>query len=194
MAASHDAVPGVVLSTVDKVAKWAQSSSIWPFAFGLACCAIEMMSTVAGRFDIARFGAEVFRSSPRQADLMIVAGRVSMKMGPVIKRLYDQMPDPKWVIAMGACASCGGVFNNYAIIQGVDKVIPVDVFVPGCPPNPDALLYSVVKLQEKIRAGEAHPGSRILLPPDADQTIITRRPAFVSAEGMESQENLIGES
>jgi len=164
MANSHDVVPGVVLSTVDKVARWAQSSSLWPFAFGLACCAIEMMSTVAGRFDIARFGAEVFRASPRQADLMIVAGRVSMKMGPVIKRLYDQMPDPKWVIAMGACSSCGGVFNNYAIIQGVDKVIPVDVYVPGCPPNPDALLYAVTRLQEKIRSGEARPGYRILEP------------------------------
>ncbi len=164
MANSHDVVPGVVFSTVDKVARWAQSSSLWPFAFGLACCAIEMMSTVAGRFDIARFGAEVFRASPRQADLMIVAGRVSMKMGPVIKRLYDQMPDPKWVIAMGACSSCGGVFNNYAIIQGVDKVIPVDVYVPGCPPNPDALLYAVTRLQEKIRSGEARPGHKILEP------------------------------
>ncbi|MCC6483769.1 MAG: NADH-quinone oxidoreductase subunit B [Armatimonadetes bacterium] len=190
MAASHEAGPGIVFSTVDKVAKWAQSSSIWPFSFGLACCAIEMMSTVAGRFDIARFGAEVFRSSPRQADLMIVAGRVSMKMGPVIKRLYDQMPDPKWVIAMGACASTGGVFNNYAIIQGVDKVIPVDVFVPGCPPNPDALLYAITKLQDKIRAGEAQPGSKILLPPDVDRTAIRPKPAFVSAEGMESEEYL----
>jgi NADH-quinone oxidoreductase subunit B len=175
MANSHDVVPGVVFSTVDKVARWAQSSSLWPFAFGLACCAIEMMSTVAGRFDIARFGAEVFRASPRQADLMIVAGRVSMKMGPVIKRLYDQMPDPKWVIAMGACSSCGGVFNNYAIIQGVDKVIPVDVYVPGCPPNPDALLYAVTRLQEKIRSGEARPGHRILEPVQTGSSIESGR-------------------
>ncbi|MEK7279437.1 MAG: NADH-quinone oxidoreductase subunit B family protein [Nitrospirota bacterium] len=143
---------------LEKVRRWSEKSSLWPFTFGLACCAIEMMAMVASRYDIARFGAEVFRSSPRQADLMIVSGRVSMKMAPVLKKLYDQMPEPKWVIAMGACASCGGVFNNYAIVQGVDKIVPVDVYVPGCPPSPDALIYGILKLQEKIEgriSGEA---------------------------------------
>jgi NADH-quinone oxidoreductase subunit B len=140
----------VLLTTVDKVAQWARRSSIWPVTFGLACCAIEMMSTGASRYDLARFGAEVFRASPRQADLMIVAGRLSRKMAPVLRRIYDQMPEPKWVISMGACASAGGVFDNYAIVQGVDQVVPVDVFVPGCPPRPEALIYGIVQLQRKI--------------------------------------------
>jgi NADH-quinone oxidoreductase subunit B len=141
----------VILTQVNKVLDWGRSSSLWPATFGLACCAIEMMSASASRWDIARFGAEVFRASPRQADLMIVAGRLSVKMAPVLRHIYEQMPDPKWVIAMGACASCGGVFNNYAIVQGVDKVVPVDIFVPGCPPTPEMLLYGLNQLQEKIR-------------------------------------------
>jgi NADH-quinone oxidoreductase subunit B len=140
----------VLTTTVDKVAQWARRSSIWPVTFGLACCAIEMMSTGASRYDLARFGAEVFRASPRQADLMIVAGRLSRKMAPVLRRIYDQMPEPKWVISMGACASAGGVFDNYALVQGVDQVVPVDVFVPGCPPRPEALIYGIVQLQRKI--------------------------------------------
>ena len=140
----------VLTTTVEKVVQWARRSSLWPVTFGLACCAIEMMSMGASRYDIARFGAEVFRASPRQADLMIVAGRVSRKMAPVLRRIYDQMPEPKWVISMGACASAGGVFDNYAIVQGVDQVVPVDVFVPGCPPRPEALIYGIVQLQRKI--------------------------------------------
>ncbi len=142
---------GILLTTVNKVVNWSRKSSLWPMSFGLACCAIEMMSTAASRFDIARFGMEVYRASPRQADLMIVAGRVSNKMAPVIRLLYDQMAEPKWVIAMGACASTGGVFNNYAIIQGVDKIIPVDIYVPGCPPRPEQLLEGIMKLHKKIQ-------------------------------------------
>ena len=147
----------ILTTTVDRVVSWARRNSVWPVQFGLACCAIEMMSTAASRFDIARFGSELFRASPRQSDLMIVAGRVSQKMGPVVQHIYEQMLEPKWVIAMGDCASCGGVFNNYALVQGVDKLIPVDVYVAGCPPRPEALLYGFLKLQELIVAGRRRP-------------------------------------
>jgi len=157
-AANHkNGMPAILLS---KLQDWGRSNSLWPMGFGLACCAIEMMATGASRYDLSRFGAELFRASPRQSDLMIVSGRVSQKMAPVVRNLYDQMPHPKWVIAMGDCASCGGVFNNYAIVQGVDKIIPVDVYLPGCPPRPEALMDAIVKLQKRIdlvgsREGEA---------------------------------------
>ncbi len=140
----------IITTTIEQVADWGRKSSLWPALFGLACCAIEMMSTGASKYDLARFGSELFRASPRQADLMIVSGRVCQKMAPVLRQIYDQMPEPKWVISMGACASSGGVFNNYAVIQGVDKIVPVDVYVPGCPPRPEALMDAVLKLHEKI--------------------------------------------
>jgi NADH-quinone oxidoreductase subunit B len=153
----------ILTTKVGKVIGWAQKNALWPATFGLACCAIEMMAMANSRWDAARFGAEVFRASPRQADLMIVSGRVSQKMAPVLKTIFDQMPEPKWVISMGACASCGGIFNNYAIVQGVDRVVPVDVYVPGCPPGPEALLYGIIKLQEKImnEAGTKKAAKRV---------------------------------
>jgi NADH-quinone oxidoreductase subunit B len=142
---------GVLLSTVEKLVGVARKNSLWPATFGLACCAIEMMATGAGRYDLARFGMEAFRASPRQADLMIVAGRVSQKMAPVLRQIYDQMAAPKWVLAMGVGASSGGMFNNYAIVQGVDHVVPVDMYLPGCPPRPEMLLDSILKLHDKIQ-------------------------------------------
>ena len=153
----------ILTTKVGKVIGWAQKNALWPATFGLACCAIEMMAMANSRWDAARFGAEVFRASPRQADLMIVSGRVSQKMAHVLKTIFDQMPEPKWVISMGACASCGGIFNNYAIVQGVDRVVPVDVYVPGCPPGPEALLYGIIKLQEKImnEAGTKQAAKRV---------------------------------
>jgi len=142
---------GLLLSTVEDLAGYFRKGSLWPATFGLACCAIEMMSSMAPDYDISRFGMEVFRASPRQADLMIVAGRVSQKMAPVLRQIYDQMVEHKWVLAMGVCASSGGRFNNYAVVQGVDHVVPVDIYLPGCPPRPEMLMYAILKLHEKIR-------------------------------------------
>jgi NADH-quinone oxidoreductase subunit B len=143
---------GILLTSVEKLVNWSRKASFWPATFGLACCAIEMMATGAARYDLARFGMEVFRASPRQADLMIVAGRVSQKMAPVLRQIYDQMPEPKWVLSMGVCASSGGMFNNYAIVQGVDHVVPVDMYLPGCPPRPEMLIDAILRLHEKIMA------------------------------------------
>jgi NADH-quinone oxidoreductase subunit B len=182
---------GIVLTTVDSIinslrrgvaapvldaapikfgVNWARASALWPMTFGLACCAIEMIATGAGRFDIDRFGAGVFRPSPRQSDLIIVAGTVTLKMGPVVRRVYDQMPEPKWVIAMGACASTGGPFDSYSTMQGVDRTIPVDVYIPGCPPRPEALLYGLMRLQDIIM--REHPSAYIF---ESDGTVQRQR-------------------
>ena len=143
-----------ITGQLETIVNWARARSLWPASFGLACCAIEMMATGAAHNDLARFGMEVFRASPRQADLMIVAGRVSQKMAPVLRQIYDQMMEPKWVISMGVCASSGGMFNNYAIVQGVDEVVPVDVYAPGCPPGPETLMHAIVTLHKQIESGE----------------------------------------
>ena len=142
---------GILLTTLGRALAWARKNSMWPATFGLACCAIEMMATGAADYDLSRWGMEIFRASPRQADLMIVAGRVSQKMGPVLRRIYDQMPEPKWVISMGVCASTGGMFNNYGLIQGVDTIVPVDIYVPGCPPRPEMLMYGILRLHQKVQ-------------------------------------------
>jgi len=145
---------GVLTTSLGKVVNWARKNSLWPMPFGTACCAIELMATLSSRYDLSRFGSEVIRFSPRQSDLMIVSGRISLKMMPVLIRIWEQMPEPKWAIAQGACASCGGIFDNYAMVQGVDKFIPIDVYVPGCPPRPESIMDAIFKIQEKV-AGES---------------------------------------
>ncbi len=148
---------GFVTTTLEAAVNWGRTNAMWPLTFGLACCAIEMMAAQASDFDLSRFGMEVNRPSPRQADLMIVAGRVSRKMAPVVRQLYDQMSDPKWVIAMGDCASSAGVFNNYAVVQGVDEIVPVDVYVAGCPPRPESLIHGIMMLHEKVKREKLAP-------------------------------------
>jgi len=173
--------PMMNIKPVKDTVNWARKSALWPMTFGLACCAIEMIAAGAGRFDIDRFGAGVFRPSPRQSDLIIVAGTVTLKMGPVVRRVYDQMPEPKWVIAMGACASTGGPFDSYSTMQGVDRTIPVDVYIPGCPPRPEALLYGLMRLQDIIM--KEAPSAYIF---DSDGTVHRQR----QLEGDESETNL----
>ena len=168
---------GFLLSSVEDLAGYFRKGSLWPATFGLACCAIEMMTTGGPRYDLSRFGMEVFRASPRQADLMIVAGRVSQKMAPIVRQVYDQMPNPKWVISMGVCASSGGMFNNYAIVQGVDHVVPVDIYLPGCPPRPEMLLDAIVKLHEQIRETPLGP-NRIAAEDEAEELALTATPTI----------------
>ncbi len=173
---------GILLTTVEKVAGYARKSSVWPATFGLACCAIELMSTGGPRHDLARFGMERASNTPRQADLMIVAGRVSQKMAPVLRQIYDQMGDPKWVISMGVCASSGGMFNNYAIVQGVDHIVPVDIYLPGCPPRPEMLLDSILKLHDKIQNMKLGPNREAEIE-QLEQTRLRRLPLAVSSGG-----------
>jgi NADH-quinone oxidoreductase subunit B len=173
---------GVVLTTVEKVAGYVRKGSLWPATFGLACCAIEMMAAGGPRYDLARFGMEVFRASPRQADLMIVAGRVSQKMAPVLRQIYDQMPGPKWVIAMGVCASSGGMFNNYAIVQGVDHVVPVDIYLPGCPPRPEMLMDAILKLHQQIQ--DTKLGAQRRAEVTELETVALAAPATIEMKGL----------
>jgi NADH-quinone oxidoreductase subunit B len=172
--------PGFVTTRLDFVVNWARRNSIWPMPFGTACCAIEMMATYASRFDLARFGMERMSFSPRQADLLICAGRVTYKMAPVLRRIWDQMPQPKWAISMGACASSGGVFDVYSMVQGIDTIIPVDIYVPGCPPRPDGLMYGILMLQEKIK-GESLANPR-LREEDPERVGLPHRPPGVIEE------------
>src|SRR3954470_25070045 len=150
-----DGAPDILTTRLDDFVNWARANSLWPYPFGTSCCGIEMMATLSADYDMARFGAEVVRFSPRQSDMMIIAGTITEKMGPVLKTLYEQMADPKWVIAMGACSSSGGIFDTYSVVQGVDEIIPVDVYIPGCPPSPEGVIHGVMRLQEKIRNEKA---------------------------------------
>jgi NADH-quinone oxidoreductase subunit B len=173
----EDHVPaGILLTTVETVAGWMRKSSFWPLTMGLACCSIEMISYGGPRSDASRWGQEVFRASPRQADLMIVSGRMSQKMAPVVRRLYDQMPEPKWVISLGACASSGGIFNNYAVVQGGDHIVPVDIYVPGCPPRPDQLIDAMFKLKENLVYHDPMGSHRVKMREEAEREAMAACP------------------
>src|SRR5688572_5777055 len=174
---------GILLTSVERVINWARKSSTWGATFGLACCAIEMMAAGAPHYDLGRWGMEVFRASPRQADLMIVAGRVSQKMAPVLRQIYDQMADPKWVLSMGVCASSGGMFNNYAIVQGVDHVVPVDMYLPGCPPRPEMLIDAILKLHDQVQSGKLGSNRR--------DEIVERETAALSARPTSEMRGLL---
>jgi NADH-quinone oxidoreductase subunit B len=175
-----DGSPGYLTTRLDFVVNWARRNSLWPMPFGTACCAIEMMASYASRFDVARFGMERMSFSPRQADLLICAGRVSYKMAPVLRRIWDQMPQPKWSISMGACASSGGVFDVYSMVQGIDTIIPVDVYVPGCPPRPEGLIYGILMLQEKIKGESLSSGiHQVIRHEDPERTALPNLPADV---------------
>jgi len=179
----EDKIPGVLLTTTESIFGWLRQASLWPATMGLACCAIEMMAFGAPRFDSGRWGQEVFRASPRQADVMIVSGRVSQKMAPVVRQVYDQMPNPKWVISMGACASSGGMFNNYAILQGCDHIVPVDIYVPGCPPRPDMLIDAMFKLRKGVVA--RHPiGANIAARDEAAEKAALEAPSTLEMKGL----------
>jgi NADH-quinone oxidoreductase subunit B len=177
-----------ITTQLDKLVNWARRSSLWPATFGLACCAIEMMATTMPRHDLARFGMERFSASPRQSDLMIVAGRVSQKMAPVLRHIYDQMTEPKWVISMGACASTGGVFNNYGLVQGVDSIVPVDIYVPGCPPRPEMLIDGIMLLHEQIRRGEYVTTREVVeAPSEARGGVVPTEAERPGAEGQDAR-------
>ncbi|RYZ57228.1 MAG: NADH-quinone oxidoreductase subunit B [Proteobacteria bacterium] len=172
---SKDGNAGFIPTTLEYAVKWAQKNSLWPFTFGTSCCGIEMMSTLSGTYDLARFGAEVVRFSPRQADMLIVAGTITTKMAPVLRQVYDQMLEPKWVIAMGACSSSGGIFNTYSVLQGIDEIMPVDIYVPGCPPIPEGLIHAILKLQDVVQSGKDRPKMHRLTREEANDAMSFRK-------------------
>lgn len=174
---AKDGSAGFIPTTLEYAVKWAQKNSLWPFTFGTSCCGIELMSTLSGTYDLSRFGAEVVRFSPRQADMLIVAGTITTKMAPVLRQVYDQMLEPKWVIAMGACSSSGGIFDTYSVLQGIDEIMPVDIYVPGCPPIPEGLIHAIMKLQDVVQSGKDRPQMHRLTRAEANDAMSFRKGA-----------------